>query len=260
MYVEQVVGMNEIDQKIMSADRILALLKGQADQLRVELVGLRRSVARAKIEFINAQHEFAALRGNQLKLANEQLVIAAVNASILADEATSDFEELSRTSQRDALTNTPNRTLMLDRINSAILNARRREAHFAIFFLDIDNFKHINDEFGHTAGDQVIQTMARRLESVVRDSDTVSRHSGDEFLVLLNDIAQVSDAEKVAIKILEAVARPCVIDNQQLTFTASIGISVYADDGEDAATLISCADAAMYESKRAKHGTFTFYH
>lgn len=251
--------MNDIDQKIASADRILALLKSQADQLRIELVGLRRSVARAKAEFINTQHEFAALRGNQLQQANEQLVIAAVNASILADEAANGFEQLARTGQRDVLTNTPNRALMLDRIDNAIVNARRRNARFAIFFLDIDKFKIINDTYGHTVGDQAIQIMARKLESVVRDSDTVSRHSGDEFLVLLNDVTYPSDAALIAIKMLATLAEPCEIGEHQITFSSSIGIAIYPEDGENAPTLISCADAAMYISKRAGPAGFKFY-
>lgn len=148
-----------------------------------------------------------------LQEANEQLVLAALHAETIAEEAVSHLDKLARSSQHDALTDTPNRALMLDRLENAIALARRHRTRIAVLFLDLDEFKQINDTLGHAAGDAVVQLVARRLESVVRHSDTVSRHGGDEFLVLMAEISQPSDAALISEKILAALAAPSRIDN-----------------------------------------------
>ncbi|HET7157470.1 MAG TPA: GGDEF domain-containing protein, partial [Burkholderiales bacterium] len=191
--------------------------------------------------------------------ANEQLVLAALRAETLAETTVHQLDDLTRSSQRDVLTGTPNRALMLDRLASAIAIARRRGTRTAVLFLDLDAFKQINDTLGHAAGDELLQVVARRLESVVRDSDTVSRHSGDEFLVLLADISQASDASLIAGKMLDALAEPTQMGTQMLNITASLGIAIYPDDGEDVGTLINRADAAMYRAKRNGRARFEFH-
>ena len=168
------------------------------------------------------------------------------------------LNDLTRVTQRDALTDTPNRALMLDRLENAIAMAKRHEARIAVLFVDIDHFKHINDRFGHAAGDAVLQLVARRLEEAVRESDTVSRHSGDEFLILLAEITQASDAALIATKMLAAVAAP-IEEAQPFPVTASVGIAIYPDDGVDAASLIERADAAMYRAKKTGGGRFEFH-
>jgi diguanylate cyclase (GGDEF)-like protein len=251
--------MTDINLQIASETRMLALLTAQADRMRIELARLRRDVAEAQRDLDKVQSGFFAACDNDVREANERLVIAALESEAKAEIAVNDYDELSRSSQRDALTGTPNRTLMLDRLNKAIANARRRNAHIALLFLDIDKFKYINDTKGHSVGDEVVQAVARRLQSVVRDADTVSRHGGDEFLILLADIGQASDAALIAEKILAAIALPISIQGHELIISVSLGITIFPEDGENAEALIKRADEAMYISKREKDGGVKFY-
>jgi len=239
------------EQKVSAAAQRLALLDAQADGVRAELMRLRRDLAQV-------QQDFNGLRAAQLVEANEQLVLAALHAQAVADTAVSNLDELARTAQRDTLTDTPDRALMLDRLDTAIALARRHGARIGVLFVDLDQFKQINDSFGHAVGDAVLQLVARRLESVVRDTDTVSRHGGDEFLVLLPELVQPSDAALIAEKMLAALAEPAPVAGHVLRLSASIGIAVYPEDGTEAQSLISRADAAMYRSKRRGLGGFEF--
>ncbi|KQV81195.1 diguanylate cyclase domain-containing protein [Rhizobacter sp. Root1221] len=222
-----------------------------ANAMRSELLRLRRDLDQV-------QREFNDTRAAQLLEANEQLVLTALRAEDIAETAMLKLNDLTHVTQRDALTNTPNRALMLDRLENAIAMAKRREARIAVLFVDIDHFKHINDRYGHAAGDAALQLVARRLEGAVRESDTVGRHGGDEFLVLLAEITQASDAALIATKMLAAVAVP-LEEAQPFAVSASVGIAIYPDDGVDAQTLIERADAAMYRAKKAGGGRFEFH-
>lgn len=166
---------------------------------------------------------------------------------------------LAATPQRDALTDTPNRTLMLDRLQSALTMAQRHGGRAAVLFLDVDQFKHINDTLGHAAGDSVLQMVAHRLQAAVRDSDAVGRHGGDEFLVLLPEVARIQDVALIAHKIIADVAETHAVDGQVLQVSVSVGIAVYPSDGHDAHTLIGLADAAMYAAKRSGGGCYRFH-
>lgn len=148
---------------------------------------------------------------------------------------------------------------MADRLDTAISLARRHSLCAALLFVDLDDFKSINDELGLMAGDTVLQVVARRLESSVRDSDTVSRHGGDEFLVLLSELSNAADAAVIAATIVAAVAEPVFIADRMLMISASVGVAVYPEDGEDAMTLIARADEAMYRAKKSRHGNFLLY-
>ncbi|HEX2790424.1 MAG TPA: diguanylate cyclase [Steroidobacteraceae bacterium] len=237
---------------VTAAARAVALLNKQADEIRADIV-------RSRLELEQLQRESGDTWAAQLVQANEQLVLAALQAETIAETATGHLDELARASQRDALTDTPNRALMLDRLENAIALARRHVTRLAVLFLDLDQFKHINDTMGHAVGDEVLQLVARRLESVVRASDTVSRHGGDEFLVLIGEVSKASDAAVIAAKILAVLTAPCRVGDHMLRLSASLGIATYPDDGEDAASLISRADAAMYRSKRRRRGGFEFH-
>ncbi len=149
----------------------------------------------------------------------------------------------------DALTGLPNRMLFYDRLTQALSLARRDERGLAVLFLDLDQFKLVNDTLGHGAGDRLLVEIARRLQSSLRDSDTVARVGGDEFTLLLRNIDDGGDAARAAQKVLEAIARPAEIDGQRLYLTTSIGISTYPADGEDAEALLTNADIAMYRAK-----------
>jgi len=194
-----------------------------------------------------------------LREANEHLLLAVLHAETTAENAVIHLDELAHSSKHDALTGTANRALMLDRMENALAFAKRHGTNLGVLFLDLDEFKQINDTLGHAVGDAVVQLVARRLEAEVRQSDTISRHGGDEFLVLLAEIMQPSDAALVAEKILVALATPSRVDNHLLSLSASIGIAVFPDDGTDAATLISSADAAMYGCKKHGGNNFRFY-
>lgn len=168
-------------------------------------------------------------------------------------------EKMTHLAQHDALTNLPNRALLSDRITQAITLAERRGGHLALLFLDLDNFKHINDSLGHAAGDQLLQEVARRLSDCVRSSDTVSRLGGDEFVVLLSESHSAEDAAHTAEKILSALAVPHSIGEQQLYITSSIGISTYPSDAEDGESLIKNADTAMYQAKEEGRNNYQFF-
>ena len=207
---------------------------------------------------MRAREELNGLRSARLKEADEELVLAAVHADSVAQTAVSSLGELARYSQHDELTGAPNRALLLDRLESAIALAQRRTTRVGLLFVDLDRFKQINDGFGHAVGDEVLRLVTRRLESAVRDSDTVSRHSGDEFLILLAEITTASDATQVAEKIHASLAAPAQVGPHTLSLSASIGIAVYPEDGADPARLIKHADASMYRAKRSDSGMHSF--
>lgn len=159
----------------------------------------------------------------------------------------------------DFLTNLPNRVLLNDRINQSIALAKRRGTQLALLFLDLDNFKYVNDSLGHGIGDKLLQSVALSLSSCVRDSDTVSRIGGDEFVILVTQNQESQNATLTANKILKVLATPHKIDAQELHISTSIGISVYPSDGQDAETLIKNADTAMYHAKEKGRNNHQFF-
>jgi len=168
-------------------------------------------------------------------------------------------QEISHLAQHDILTDLPNRLLLKDRISQAIAAARRNDTKIAVLYLDLDGFKDINDSLGHAVGDNVLRSVAKCLVSCVRSSDTVSRQGGDEFVVLLSEIKQPSDAGITARKILTAVTALHRFEQHDLELAASIGLSTYPEDGQDAEILMKSADTAMYESKKRGHNNYQFF-
>ena len=167
--------------------------------------------------------------------------------------------KMAHLAQHDYLTNLPNRVLLNDRIAQAITLANRHRTQLALLFLDLDNFKHINDSLGHATGDKLLQSVTKRLKECVRDSDTVSRQGGDEFVILLAEIKSSEDAAVSAQKILDALKALHKIGNSELHISTSIGICVYPADGLDAETLIKNADTAMYVAKGKGRNNFQFF-
>lgn len=231
--------------QVAAAIQTIARLRAQVETLRQQVVDLQGALAAA---------EGRSKKGQE---ANGALVLSALHAEEVAESAMGELGELTNASQRDVLTGTPNRALMLDRLESAIALARRRGTRLALLFVDLDCFKQINDTLGHAAGDSVLCLVTRRLESVIRDSDTVSRHGGDEFLVLLAEVSHPTDAALIATKMLSAIAEP--VPEPLPRLSASIGIAIYPEDGQEAALLIANADAAMYRSKKQGLGGFAFH-
>jgi diguanylate cyclase (GGDEF)-like protein/PAS domain S-box-containing protein len=149
----------------------------------------------------------------------------------------------------DTLTDLPNRFLMVDRLNQLLFRARRSSAVFAVLFLDIDGFKDVNDSYGHEFADLLLRAIAQRLAKSVRQSDTVARIGGDEFVIIL-DPAQQIRADTVALKVLHLLAKPLTLERHRIEVTVSIGISFYPENGADTETLLRAADYAMYLAKR----------
>jgi diguanylate cyclase (GGDEF)-like protein/PAS domain S-box-containing protein len=159
----------------------------------------------------------------------------------------------------DPLTGLPNRTLFSDRLNHALLLAKRSNTYVAVMFIDLDGFKSVNDAFGHEMGDQVLKRVAKRLNSCVRKSDTIARLSGDEFTLAIENLHNPADATVIAKKILNKLSVPLQEEGQQITITASIGISIYPTDGKDERSLLKTADAAMYQVKNSSKNGYRFF-
>jgi len=169
------------------------------------------------------------------------------------------MDHLASSAEHDSLTGLPNRLLLNDRINQAIALAHRNSGMVAILFLDLDGFKHINDSLGHSIGDKLLQSVARRLLACVRSPDTVSRNGGDEFIIVLQEMVQPNQAAITARRVLKAVADAHHVDGLDLHVTASVGVSIYPEDGPDAESLIKNADTAMYQAKKSGRKSFQFF-
>lgn len=168
-------------------------------------------------------------------------------------------ERLSFMAHHDALTELPNRILFMDRLNLSLAHARRYSTTVAVLFIDLDRFKNINDTLGHDIGDQMLTQLADRLGESIRQDDTVARLGGDEFSVLLNDIESEQDVSQLAQKILNGLEKPFDVDGRELFMTASIGISLFPNDGEEPGALLKNADIAMYKAKDLGKNNYQFY-
>ena len=170
-------------------------------------------------------------------------------AAALLDEAAARHASL-----HDPLTGLPNRSLFENRLTLGLAQAKRYDRALAVMFLDLNEFKQINDVYGHDVGDVVLQTIAGRLKETTRQADTVSRLGGDEFVYLLAEFADLRDVLRVAQKIIQAIQTPCKLEMGTLRIQASIGIAIYPKDGDSAPALIKSADHAMFKAKRSKSG------
>jgi diguanylate cyclase (GGDEF)-like protein/PAS domain S-box-containing protein len=168
-------------------------------------------------------------------------------------------QRIAHMAHHDALTGLPNRVLLRDRIQQAIAQAHRNSSQLAVLFIDLDRFKTINDSLGHQLGDRLLQSVASRILVCVREGDTVSRVGGDEFVIVIPEVAATSDASAVASKILEVLAASFHLHGNDLHVAASIGISLYPSDGGDAETLMRNADTAMYHAKDSGRANYQFF-
>ncbi len=168
-------------------------------------------------------------------------------------------ERVLHLANHDALTGLPNRRLLIDRLGQALALAHRENHQVAVLFMDLDRFKTINDSLGHMTGDALLQNVARRLSETLREGDTVSRLGGDEFVVVLPSLDQPKAAEKVALKLVDALAPPIDLGGQEFRVSASIGISLFPEDGRDTETLLRNADSAMYHAKDMGRNNYQFF-
>jgi len=253
---------NSADRREEVADRRedAADLREETADLREEVATLRDKAIRDNEDAAYAKAVLSARTEAQLREANERLVVAMVNAQAMTKTAEQATEKMSYMAEHDFLTGLPNRALLIDRLSQSIAFALRHGKKVALMYLDLDHFKHINDSLGHEVGDQLLQSVAKRLQACVRLYDTVSRQGGDEFVVLLPEVDERQDATLIAQKLIEAMAQPHVVRGHSLHVSLSIGISLYPDDGKDVEALVRNADTAMYQAKkngRNKYQAFT---
>lgn len=220
---------------------------GAADTERfVERAPYKRAWERCAAELATAYADLSALN----------TVVADLKQQLA--ERVDNEEALRRLAYHDALTGLANRLLLHEYLSHEIVQARRRKTRLAMFFLDLDHFKSINDTFGHVVGDQVLQQVAARLTACVRAGDIVSRHGGDEFVLALVDIGSLAHAVQVARKLLAQVSAPYPINGHGLQMTASVGIALYPDNGRDFDSLMQNADAAMLSVKIDGRNNYQF--
>lgn len=251
------------------SERVKEIVEECADDLSSVNAGLKLELQDGDVSpgVENALEKSEAVES---KVQDASVALALVNKALKAEinerhvldaqlaAATRQGDEARHASLHDPLTGLPNRALFNDRLEHALAVANRNNLHFAVMFLDLDDFKTINDSYGHDVGDLVLQTIARRLKETTRDDDTVCRHGGDEFLYLLMNIKSEHDIVTVAEKIIKAVQVPCdmrVRDTSvSLSINPSIGISIFPKDGTTSDALLNVADKAMYRAKLNKHG------
>lgn len=236
-----------------------AALQSELAALQEKTRAARAELARVNSDLAAAQERLGSHVVQQLLEANEQLVLDAMRSREVADSTALLLAELTRSSELDALTSLPNRLLLIDRFSQGLTHARRHDGHLAVLFLDLDDFKQINDSLGHKVGDDVLRGVSDCLVSSVRQIDTVCRLGGDEFIVLLPEIAGAADAGLVAQKLTVALTVMGEAPGFPATVGASIGISVYPDDGDTIEQLVDHADQAMYRSKRLGGGRYCFF-
>jgi diguanylate cyclase (GGDEF)-like protein len=194
--------------------------------------------------FADGQSQVAALKDQIAALEKDNRRLEAALAELSRKESTSNY-----LAYHDGLTDLPNRRLLMDRFQQATANADRHQKHVALLFLDLNRFKRVNDQYGHSTGDKVLQAVAGRIQLMVRATDTACRYGGDEFAIMMPDLENATIAANVAEKIQDRLAYPYEVDDASIFLQSSFGISIYPRDGIVWDTLLRHADAAMYRSK-----------
>lgn len=220
-----------------------------AREIFAELVAGKRQESHGELRFMHKSGTWVWLEGFAQNLLHDPSVGAIIVNYRDISQRKATEKQLEYQAYYDALTGLPNRLLFRDRVVIALAQARRNKRGIAVMYLDLDHFKLVNDGLGHSIGDALLSEVAARLQGCIRSSDTISRLGGDEFTILLNEVADSDSAAGVARKILQCFARPFRVQAHELFVTASIGISLFPNDGEDVETLLKCADSAMYRAK-----------
>jgi diguanylate cyclase len=258
-----------LTQVLGQSERVKALVEECGEELSSVNVALKRElVDQDPLPGLENALEKSEAVENKVQDASEKL--AAVNQALeseveerhlLEDQlaAVTEQGQADRDAAlHDVLTGLPNRALFNDRLEHGLAQAKRHGGILAVMFIDLDDFKEINDSHGHDAGDSVLQTIAGRLKESTRDDDTISRHGGDEFLYLLMEVRNEKDITSIAEKIIKSIQAPCPIKLRDLNISpsikASIGIAIFPKDGSTADALVKSADTAMYRAKRDKSG------
>ena len=267
--VEKPGTANSLTQVLGQSERVKGIVEECADDLSSVNAGLKSELqdgdvspgvenALEKSEAVESKVQDAS---EALSLVNSALKKEVNARHVLEDQlatATKQGDEARHASLHDPLTGLPNRALFNDRLEHGLAVAARNGLHFAVMFLDLDDFKMINDSYGHDVGDLVLQMIAGRLKKTTREDDTVCRHGGDEFLYILMETESEQDIAIVAEKIIKVVQEPCDIRvrdiSVSLSINPSIGISIFPKDGTTSDALLDVADKAMYRAKHNKYG------
>lgn len=242
-------------------EKAIDLRENVADS-REDATNLREGITNLREQKVSAAETVKAAYDDQivkLQQVNAHLVVATMEAHKLTEQVEATKVQLKHLAHHDVLTGLPNRLLLQDRHIQAIELASRQNKQLAVMFLDLDQFKHINDSLGHAVGDKLLQSVAQRLLGCVRHSDTISRQGGDEFVVLLPFIENLEGAVLCAQKMLAELALPHLIDQYKLHIGVSIGISIYPDDGQDPETQLKNADIAMFHAKASGRNNYKFF-
>jgi diguanylate cyclase (GGDEF)-like protein/PAS domain S-box-containing protein len=261
---EKMTGWNEGDAAGRAVDEIFHLAATAAHETipcptAQAIIENRRVLLEAQCVLIPRSGEEVAVEISAAPIHDRNGgVIGAVMVAHDVTVARDLSRKLARLALHDSLTDLPNRALLSERLSEATA-ARVNHGHVALLYVDLDRFKPINDSLGHAVGDQLLQTVARRLTGCVRSSDTVSRQGGDEFVVLLPDIVDIEDAVCCAQKILRAVEAPYRIGGHELRLSASIGVAIYPDHAGDGEGLLRCADSAMYQAKYEGRNSYKLF-
>ncbi|TAN61834.1 MAG: EAL domain-containing protein, partial [Magnetospirillum sp.] len=236
--------------------------EAQADGFHAELIAMLADSGRWRGEIRGLRKtgedfpllmNIAAVRGEHDNITHYVAAFTDLTAIRKAEE------ELQHLAHYDPLTDLPNRLLATDRLEHAMERCLRDQRSLGLLFIDLDYFKRINDTLGHTVGDQVLQAVAQRMRAAIRAEDTVARLGGDEFMVILERADQPDDVAAIAMKIIAAISLPIIVNGRELTTSASIGISIYPDDGRTRESLVQAADTAMYAAKDMGRNSYAFY-
>jgi diguanylate cyclase (GGDEF)-like protein len=254
---------------LVQSEHVENLVKESAEELSSVNAGIKDAlVNQGSVPGVeNALEKSEAVEGkvqdasDKLAVVNQALQDEVQERHVLEDRLSAVTEQGKVDRQaalHDHLTGLPNRALFFDRLEHGVQQAMRHERTLAVMFVDLDGFKSINDTYGHDAGDRVLQAIAERLSENTRGEDTVSRHGGDEFIVLISEVQDEKDISSLAESLIKKIQAPCNINTRDRTFSrsisASIGISIYPKDGATADILVTAADKAMYVAKRNKAG------
>jgi len=234
-------------------------------EIKGEIIGLLTVQSYKKNAYTQLQLEMLKALGSYIAIALENYTIHnkvnCLNEIIRKEklELETAYERIAYMANHDNLTSLPNRRLFYELFIKSIEQTKRLKSLGALLFIDLDDFKPINDSFGHDFGDEVLKVVSQRLVTLLRAADTVARMGGDEFLIILNDVKNKDNAERVVIKILEILRQPMKIRNISCSLGASLGISLFPLDGNNIDTLIKNADIAMYSVKNGKKNGYEFY-
>lgn len=259
--VERILGLPVAD-ALKDANRLLSLIHpDDFDRVLNESIAIGEKeqswFGEFRIHSVDGRELYFEAHDTSQKMANGDIIFTGFANNV--SEKHELENRLEQMSHHDTLTGLLNRSSFYEILENTIRTSHRKKQHFALLFIDLDHFKAVNDNFGHQAGDLLLQSVCNRLKPSLRASDTSCRYGGDEFLVLLPDVTETENLAKVARKIIHQLEQPFLLEDHSLNISASIGVSLFPDHGRTADALVSLADQAMYQAKHAGAGNVRIF-